>query len=86
MLRIKHYPTQTQKVDKMIIYEVSFIDNKELSVLNGLRESAYFSNNVKAKSFASKNKSHIRGVIIIRHEISNSKTSVLKFLNRNGIG
>ena len=76
----------------MIIYEVIFREITEQKVFGsvvktrGQQESAYFSNKVKAKSFVAKNKSDLMSVDIIRHEFAGSKTGVLKFLNRNGIG
>ena len=77
----------------MIIYEVSFIDKNDVGLtfyppVSSLKTivQLYFSNKVKAKSFVAQNKKHIKDVEIIKHDVNNSKTSVLKFLNRNSIG
>ena len=76
----------------MIIYEVSFLERGRIEkqfyppIPIHHKDSVYFSNNVKAKSFVSKNKNIISDVEIIKHDIGNSKTCVIKFLNRNTIG
>ena len=66
----------------MIIYEVVYVEKEDWKVLNGIRDYAYFSNGVKARSFVSKKKKDIKIGYVKKHDIPNSKTSVLNFLNR----
>ena len=74
----------------MIIYEVSYIDDKNLPLddLDFEIRRAYFSNKVKAKSFIAKAKrkrnenSKQYGFKILKHNVENSKEDVLNFLNR----
>ncbi len=74
----------------MIIYEVSYIDDKNLPLddLDLEIRRQYFSNKVKAKSFIAKTKrgnkeqSKLYAFKIHRHEVGNSKEDVLNFLNR----
>ena len=74
----------------MIIYEVSYIDDKQLPLKDIDLEikSVYFSNAVKAKSFIAKSRKLNReeskqyAFTLRRFEIKNSKQDILNFLNK----